>query len=593
MANNDTSQDDSDVFTRGSDVVINRVAVKIPPFWTEHPELWLSQIEAQFVLAGITTDDTIFNTILASIEAPVLARIADAIVNQPGTGKYENLKSCILERFCESEQKKIQKLISETDLGDKRPTQLLNELNALAANKVDETFLKALWLQRLPTQVQAILQASDACLADLDKLADKVMEVGDIHHIRTVDAKSAPHSSTVFDERLDRIEQQINALFKNRYRKNSSSTLTDRNSVPTSGLCWYHSKFGNAAKKCRQPCSYHNTIARLAINDNYSKTQFLIDTGADISVKQPCRIAKTMLTPKLLFAANVTKIQTYGEKHITVSLGLRRNFVWTFVLADVNCAIIGADFLQPFDLLVDVKRRKLIDRATLYESTYLAPQRKINAILSYDTSNARLLHEYRDLATINSNRLPEESDVTHPPSHARARRLAPDKLKEHRALSNVTVPDRYTIPYILDVTSIVHGKKIFSKIDLQKAYHQNPVEPQDIPKTAIITPFGLFEFLFMTFGLRNAVQTFRRHINNVIQDLDFVFAYIDDVLIASESEEQHETHLRTTLDRLTAAHLTVNFEKTQFAKSQLTFLGHDISQLGLKPSEAIVEAIRL
>ncbi|KPU72637.1 uncharacterized protein Dana_GF26334 [Drosophila ananassae] len=408
MANNDTTQDDADVFhdtvTRGSDVVINRVAVKIPPFWTEHPELWLSQIEAQFVLAGITTDDTKFNTILASIEAPVLARIADAIVNQPGTGKFENLKSCILERFCESEQKKIQKLISETDLGDKRPTQLLNELNALAANKVDETFLKALWLQHLPTQVQAILQASDARLADLAKLADKVMEVGDFHHIRTVDAKLAPPSSTVFDERLDRIEQQINALFKNRYRKNKMS--------PTVLVFLRTKKLKQSSDSADKFEENHNTIARLAINDNYSKTQFLIDTGADISVMPPCRIEKTMLTPKLLFAANGSKIQTYGEKRITVSLGLGRNFVWTFVLADVNCAIIGADFLQHFDLLVDMKRRKLIDRATLHESTCHAPQRKINAILSYDTSNqyARLLHEYRDLATINSNRLPAESE---------------------------------------------------------------------------------------------------------------------------------------------------------------------------------------
>ncbi|KAH8320318.1 hypothetical protein KR067_006408, partial [Drosophila pandora] len=155
-----------------------------------------------------TADDTKFNTVLASIEAPILARIA--IANQPGTGKYENLKSCILERFCESEQKKIQKLISETDLGDKRPTQLLNELNALAANKVDETFLKALWLQRLPTQVQAILQASDACLADLAKLADKVMEVCDFHHIRTVDAKPAPPSSTIFDEPALKCADPIN-----------------------------------------------------------------------------------------------------------------------------------------------------------------------------------------------------------------------------------------------------------------------------------------------------------------------------------------------------------------------------------------------
>nr|XP_043068289.1 uncharacterized protein LOC122321628 [Drosophila bipectinata] len=171
----------------------------------------------------------------ASIEAPVLARIADAIVNQPRTGKYENLKSCILERFCESEQKKIQKLISETDLGDKRPTQLLNELNALAANKVQESFLKALWLQRLPTQVQAILQESDASLANLAKLADKVMEVGDFHQVRTIDAMSAPTSSAVSDDRLDRIEQQINALFRNRSRKNS--LRTDRNSVIAGDMC--------------------------------------------------------------------------------------------------------------------------------------------------------------------------------------------------------------------------------------------------------------------------------------------------------------------------------------------------------------------
>ncbi|KAH8255265.1 hypothetical protein KR026_001886, partial [Drosophila bipectinata] len=175
------------------------------------------------------------------------------IVNQPRTGKYENLKSFILERFCESEQQKIQKLISETDLGDMRPTQL-NELNALAANKVHECFLKALCLQRLPTQVQAILQALDASLANLAKLADKVMEVGDCHQVSTVDAKLAPTNSAVFDDRLDRIEQQSNSLFKTRSRKNS--LRTDRNSVIAADMCWYHSKFGNAAKKCRQPCSF-------------------------------------------------------------------------------------------------------------------------------------------------------------------------------------------------------------------------------------------------------------------------------------------------------------------------------------------------
>ncbi|XP_044574071.1 uncharacterized protein LOC123258266 [Drosophila ananassae] len=531
MANNDTTQDDADVFhdtvTRGSDAVINRVAIKIPPFWTEHPELWLSQIEAQFVLASI----------LASIEAPVLARIANAIINQPGTGKYE--KSCILERFCESEQKKIQKLISETDLDDKRPTQLLNELNALAANNVVEIFLKSLWLQRQPTQVQAILQLSDACLADLAKLADKEMEVGDFHHICTVDAKSAPSSSRF--RRTSRLHgAKINALFKIPYLRIATASRLKACS-------------SDSADKFDED---HNTMARLAINENSSKTQFFINTGAGISGMPPCRISKTMLTPKLLFTANGTKIQTYGEKRITLSLGF---FISTFLLADVKCAIIGADFIQHFDLLVDMKRRKHIDRAMLHELTC---QRKINAILSYDTSNqyARLLHDYHDLATINSNRLPAKSEVTNfiPTNahyHAHARRLAPDKLKaaqtefsylikkgicrpsksnlssplhlvkkaneewrpcgDYRVLNNVTVPNRHPIPYILDVTSILHGKKIFSKIGLQKAYQPIPVEPKDIPKTAIITPFGLFEFLFMTFNLRNTVQSFQHHINKV------------------------------------------------------------------------------
>lgn len=113
----------------------------------------------------------------------------------------------------------------------------------------------------------------------------------------------------------------------------------------------------------------HCTIARLNISDSFSKIKFLIDSGADIKVLPPCKNAKPIPTPKLLFAANGSKIQTYGEKRITLSLGLRRNSVCTFVVANVNCAIIGSDFLQYFDLLVDIKRRKPIDRATLSEST--------------------------------------------------------------------------------------------------------------------------------------------------------------------------------------------------------------------------------
>ncbi len=121
---------------------------------------------------------------------------------------------------------------------------------------------------------------------------------------------------------------------------------------------------------------------------------------------------------------------------------------------------------------------------------------------------------------------------------------------DYRALNAQTTPDRYPLPHIQDCTQIFFVKHVFSKIDLNRAYNQIPIEAREIPKTAITTPFGLFEFTQMTFGLCNAAQTFQRYMHSAFSEMDFVFVYVDDIAVASVNIEQHQLHLRNVFERL-------------------------------------------
>ena len=162
---------------------------------------------------------------------------------------------------------------------------------------------------------------------------------------------------------------------------------------------------------------------------------------------------------------------------------------------------------------------------------------------------------------------------------------------DYRRLNTQTVDDKYPVRNLTDFNSELAGKKIFSKIDLLKGYHQIPVNEEDVKKIGVITPFGLYLFPRTPFGLKNAGQDFQRLMDEILGDVPHTFVYIDDILVASENPQQHMEDLKRVFEILDENGLIINRSKCVLGKTSLEFLGYRVDEHGVSPLPERVEAI--
>ncbi|KAA0047001.1 ty3-gypsy retrotransposon protein [Cucumis melo var. makuwa] len=164
---------------------------------------------------------------------------------------------------------------------------------------------------------------------------------------------------------------------------------------------------------------------------------------------------------------------------------------------------------------------------------------------------------------------------------------------DYRELNKVTVKNRYPLPRIDDLFDQLQGATVFSKIDLRSGYHQLRIKDGDVPKTAFRSRYGHYEFIVMSFGLTNAPAVFMDLMKRVFREfLDtFLIVFIDDILIYSKTEAEHEEHLRMVLQTLRDNKLYAKFSKCEFWLKQVSFLGHVVSKAGVCVDPAKIEAV--
>lgn len=271
--------------SRLKDLAAISLTSKIADFWQDRPSLWFVQAEAMLAPQKLS-DQVKFNLVITKLGKDVIGQVTDLLLAPPPTGKYQALKNRLIQVFEETENRQLQKLISEMELGDQKPSQLLRRMKELARNKIGDDTLSVLWQGHLPTSVRTVLAVANIKeLDNLAEIADKIMEnskplfVSEVSNNQTPSSAGSARDSTASNSDAEKILKEIAKLnvriskFEHgrsrsksagRYRggrgrsvsRNRNSRRPRRTEDSPDWLCFYHYKYADKATKCVEPCNW-------------------------------------------------------------------------------------------------------------------------------------------------------------------------------------------------------------------------------------------------------------------------------------------------------------------------------------------------